>query len=413
MNAESVIKARGLVTTDAPAGYPSRAFPGICLLPDGRWLCGFRGAATKDATDKQDVYLTWSDDEGTSWSTPVAPFEASALRSVDELRKTGTVPSEACDSVPRRDCPQVFRDLRAGRFRAIQCTALGDSRVLATLYWVDASSPDLPFFNEETEGLLDSRIFHSVSEDDGTSWSPPALMDTAPYHQPTPITGPTLVLPDGRWACQFELNKAYTDPKPWRHASVLMFSEDQGETWIESVEVRPDPDNQIFYWDQRPSLLPDGSLLDVFWTYDRKRGVYLNIHASRSVDGGRTWSPPWDTGIPGQPAPVVAVDDATLVMVYMDRTSHPLLKVRLSRDGGRTWPEESECILDAFDALTNRVGHATMQDAWAEMGAFAAGLPATAQTRDGDPLVVYYAGPDTNRTDIYRLRLASAALLDV
>lgn len=380
MNAESVIKARGLVTTEAPAGYPSRAFPGICVLPAGRWLCGFRGAVTKDATDEQDVYLTWSDDEGATWSAPAAPFQ-----------------------------PPVI-DGKEGRFRAAYCTALGGDRVLATLYWVDASAPELSFFNEETEGLLDSRIFHSVSEDCGSTWSPPRLMDTAPYHQPTPITGPTLVLPDGRWACQFELNKDYTDPKPWRHASVLMFSKDQGCAWPESVEVCPDPNNQTFYWDQRPSLLPDGSLLDVFWTYDRRHGAYLNIHASRSVDGGRTWSSQWDTGVPGQPAPVVALEDGALAMVYMDRTAKPALKLRLSRDGGRIWPQNTEQTLDDFGHLMNAVGHGTMQDAWAEMGAFAAGLPATTRTPDGDPLVVYYAGPHTDRTDIHWIRLDRSVL---
>ncbi|MFO7973992.1 MAG: sialidase family protein [Candidatus Hydrogenedentota bacterium] len=382
MSAESVIKARGLVTTDVPAGYPSRAFPGICVLPDGRWLCGFRGAVTKNATDEQGIYVTWSDDEGATWNARAAPFE-----------------------------PPVING-KEGRFRAVYCTPLGGDRVLATLYWVDTSAPELPFFNEETEGLLDSRIFHSVSEDCGSTWSPPMLMDTLPYRQPTPITGPTLPLPDGRWACQFELNKAYTDPKPWRHASVLMFSEDQGQTWSESVEVCPDPDNEIFYWDQRPSLLPDGSLLDVFWTYDRKHGAYLNIHASRSVDGGRTWLPPWDTGVPGQPAAVVAVDEACLAMVYMDRTAKPALKLRLSRDGGRTWPERSEKILDGFGAFTNRAGHATMRDAWAEMGAFAAGLPATTKTPESDPLVVYYAGPHTDHTDIHWLRLDRSVLLN-
>ena len=410
MSKQAEVKNRGRVTIDAPEGLPSRAFPGICVLPSGRWLCGFRGAITKNATDKQEVFLTWSDDQGSTWSAPVAPFEPTALPSADELRKTGTVPSENPGLTQRfaqrtGDCPQVFRDLRAGRFRAVQCTALGTNRVLATLYWVDASDPQRPFFNEQTEGMLDSRIFHSVSEDGGTSWSQPQLMDTSPYHQPTPITGPALLLPDGRWACQFELNEDYETTEPWRHAAVLMFSEDEGRTWPEFVEICPAPENRVFYWDQRPAVLPDGSLLNVFWTYEREAGAYLNIHASRSEDNGRTWSPPWDTGFPGQPAPVVARDDGALAMVYMDRTGKPALKLRLSRDGGRTWPEDSERTLDDFGHLMRAVGHGTMQDAWAEMGAFASGLPATARTPDGGLLAVYYAGPHTDHTDIHWILL--------
>ncbi len=380
MITESVIKAQGKVTVDEPAGGPSRAFPGVCVLPSGRWLCGFRGAITKDAVEGQSAYLTWSDDRGATWSAPAAPFQPPIL------------------------------DGRTGRFRALYCTPLGGRRVLATLYWVDASDPERPFFNETTEGLLDSHIFHACSQDDGATWTTPARMNTAPYGQPTPITGPALVLPDGRWACQFELNKPYTDPAPWRHASVLMFSRDAGHTWPESVEVCPDPANRVFYWDQRPSVLPDGSLFNVFWTYDRAAGAYRNIHASRSGDGGLTWQPVWDTGVPGQPAPVVALENATLAMVYMDRTGRPALKLRLSRDGGLTWPQRSERMLDDFTALCSPAGHATMQDAWAEMGAFSSGLPATCRTPDGGLLLVYYAGPHTNRTDIHWMLLDGMAL---
>jgi hypothetical protein len=327
----------------------------------------------------QHTFLTWSDDHGASWSAPTAPFDPPVLNG------------------------------RTGRFRALFCTPLGGRRVLATLYWVDASNPERSFFNEATEGLLDSHIFHALSEDAGATWASPVKMDTTPYDQPTPITGPALLMPDGRWVCQFELNKPYTDPTPWRHAPVLMFSRDAGLTWPESVEVCPDPANLVFYWDQRPSVLPDGSLFDVFWTYDRAAGAYRNIHATRSVDGGRSWQPAWDTGVPGQPAPVIALENGVLALVYMDRTGTPALKLRLSRDGGHTWPQCSERTLDDFSALRPG-GHATMQDAWAEMGAFSSGLPAACRTLDGDLLVVYYAGPHTDHTDIHWMRLDGAAL---
>ena len=382
MSPDPAIKGRGRITTEAPAGYPSRAFPSICVLPSGRWLCGFRGAVTKDTVEGQEAFLTWSDDSGATWSTPGAPFIAPVIEG------------------------------KAGRFRAACCTPLDDRRVLATLCWVDASKPGMPFFNEETEGLLDTRIFHAISEDRGATWLPPIEMNTAPYRQPVPITGPTLLLPDGRWVCQFELNKAYTDPRPWRHAPVLMFSEDEGRCWPESVEVCPDPENRVFYWDQRPSVLPDGSLMNVFWTYDRVAGAYRNIHTSRSIDSGRTWSRPWDTGVQGQPAPVVALSNAVLALVYMDRTAAPALKLRLSYDRGQTWPDSSEQTLDVFGHCGGHAGHATMQEAWAEMGAFAAGLPATTRTRDGDLLAVYYAGPNADQTDIHWICLERAPLLD-
>ena len=41
-----------------------------------------------------------------------------------------------------------------------------------------------------------------------------------------------------------------------------------------------------------------------------------------------------------------------------------------------------------------------MADAWSEMAMFSVGLPATAALPSGDVLVVYYAGPETDRTNV-------------
>jgi len=295
-------------------------------------------------------------------------------------------------------------DGRPGLLRAGHLTAMGRNSVLAVLYWVDHSDPSRPFFNEQTQGLLDSRILLSWSDDASAHWSPPRLVDTAPFHVPTPITGPVLSLRNGDLACQFELNKPYDDPGVWRHSSVLMFSRDSGRTWLEYSMASGDPADRdasrIFYWDQRPAVLRDGEILDLFWTYDNQAAAYLNIHARTSVDHGRTWSEMWDTGVPGQPAPPVELADGRIVMVFVHRDGPPTIRLRCSKDKGRTWPADSEVVIyeTRLDSQTRAKG--TMQDSWAEMGAFSVGLPTTAKLANGDVLVVFYAGPHADRTDI-------------
>ena len=355
---------------EANTDRSSACFPSICVLPTGRWLCAFRISPKKADAFPQNVAVCRSDDEGRSWSTPAQPFHAPPIRGV------------------------------AGAFRVAQLTALGGRRAAAVLYWVDASDPILPFFNEQTEGLLDSRIFLTFSEDGGENWSTPRLLDTTPYTMPTPITGPILPLANGEWALQFETNKTYHDTSVWRHASVLMFSRDGGRTWPEHVKVFEDPDARFFHWDQRPSVLPDGTILDVFWSFDRGEARYLNIHARSSRDHGRTWSPLWDTGVPGQPAPVVPLSDGKLALVYVDRTTAPKIAIRISRDGGKSWPAATErTIYDSALSAQERNKN-TMQDAWSEMSAFSVGLPYTARLGDGDVLAVFYAGPSTHHTAI-------------
>ena len=366
--------------------FQSCAFPQICVLPPvssvkdrngGRWICAFRAAPTKSASIGQRSMITFSDDEGMSWSDPVAPF----------------IPLPV--------------DGKPGVFRGAALTSLGAGRVLAALAWVDHSNPSLPFFNEQTEGLLDMRIFFSSSEDEGVSWSQPVLMDTSPFNVPTPTTGPVIVLPNGNLACQLELNKHYYDMSPWRHSSVLMFSNDAGRSWPEYVLASRDPENRIFYWDQRPNVLDDGRVLDLFWTYDNKKSVYLNIHARQSLDNGRTWSRMWDTGVPGQPAPPASLPDGTIAMVYVDRTTSPVIKLRTSKDNGQTWPKETELVIYKSLSTSQTTDKKDMQDAWAEMGAFSVGLPATAQLAGGDVLVVYYAGQHTDHTEIQWARIQS------
>jgi hypothetical protein len=370
------IVGQGIVFSgEKGSDHASCAFAGIAVLPRGRWVCGFRAAPTKKGTAGQRALVAISDDEGSTWPTVCSPFSPPSIEG------------------------------RPGLFRAAYPTALGGDKVLAALCWVDYSDPALPFFNEETEGLLDTRIFFSLSKDRGDTWSAPRLINTSPFKVPTPLTGPVLILPDAEWALQFELNKPYYDRAPWQHASVFMFSFDRGQSWPHHVVVSHDPNDQICFWDQRPAVLADGSLLDVFWTYDRRAADYLNIHARKSTSGGRGWSELWDTGVPGQPAQPVSLRDGRTVMVYVDRTAEPAIKLRVSSDGGKTWPEETEMILYQPELASQSGEKRSMQDAWSEMERFSLGLPATALLANGDLLVVFYAGPEPDLTDILWLRL--------
>ena len=353
----------------------SLAFPGICVLPGGRWIATFRIAPKKTPLAGQDVCITWSDDYGRTWSKPGRPF------------------------IP----PQL--DGRKGTFRTGYLTAMPDGSVLAVLTWVEDPGTGVPYFNEETEGLLDSQVFLACSSDRGQTWSDPQAAVIQGFPVPIPTTGPLLALDHGALACQFEVNKPYYDTSPWHHASVIALSGDGGKTWPDHRIISRDPENRIFYWDQRISQCRDKRLLDLFWTYDRQDARYLSIHARESLDCGRNWSEIWDTEVPGQPAAPVFVQGDRICMVYVDRTASPMIKARLSSDLGRTWPPETEITLYTSAGRSQETHKESMQDAWAEMGKFSVGLPATARAADGDVLAVFYEGPETDITNIRWVRI--------
>lgn len=360
----------GGIVFSASGDVSSATFPLVCVTSTGRWLCAFRAAPSKLRNEGERVLLTWSDDKGKTWHDPIEPFHA----------------------------PRV--DDKPGTLRFGGITAIHDGSLLAAVNWVDASNPALPYFNETTEGLLDTRILISRSYNNGGTWSPLEIVDTAPFHMPTPLTGPILRLSNGELACQFELNKTYTDLSPWKHASVMIFSQDGGKTWPRHTVAAQDPEGGIFYWDQRPAVLPDGRILDVFWTFDRRNAVYLDIHTSCADPRGQNWPSPHATGVPGQPGPVFSLADGALAMPYVDRTGPPAIKICRSIDDGRTWNVSGSLVVYESSGRLQTKQKSSMQDAWSEMYAFSVGLPNTAPLPEGGAVLVYYAGLKTDETGI-------------
>jgi len=87
-------------------------------------------------------------------------------------------------------------------------------------------------------------------------------------------------------------------------------------------------------------------------------------------------------------------------MAYVDRSGHPEIKIRISSDFGRTFPAETECTVYALNTDRQSEKQNSVQDTWAEMEKFSLGLPVTAVLPGGDILVLFYAGYETDFTDV-------------
>jgi len=323
--------------------------------------------------------VTWSDDEGATWSKPITPF---ADRSVDG---------------------------KTGQIRFMACTALGGNRVVAALWWVDASEPHMPFFNEKTEGIFDSLLFVSTSDDNGEHWSEPTRVNTSPFDKfPCPSTGPILQLPNGEWAAHFEPNRPYEGGVAHHYMPAFTFSRDEGKTWSGAVQPAVDPEHHICYGDQRPSVLDDGTVIDFFWTFDTRNGKFLNIHACSSKDFGHTWSALWDTGVQGQPGPAQSLPDGRIALVYVDRSGTPAIKLRISNDHGRSFPATSDIVVHEPGLDSQSREKQNIQDMWAELKKYSVGLPDMRKLPKGELLVTYYTGPHADQTDIEWVRIAFA-----
>ncbi|MGI6525850.1 MAG: sialidase family protein [Caldicoprobacterales bacterium] len=353
--------------------FNSNSFPCIVKLPSGRWLGAFKASEKKGDCNFMHAVMTWSDDEGESWISPFEPVKLPPIKGVP------------------------------GQSRIMYFLPLGGRKVLMVVNWVDSSDVSKPYYNPMNESLKDTRIFFCFSEDDGETWSTPQLMDTTPIKDPTPLTGAPFMLKDGTIVCQFEINKHERDKTKWVHKSAMIFSSDEGKSWREVSIVTEVPD--MYYWDQRPNVLKDGrTILNFFWTLDGKKQQYLNIHARKSLNGGKTWGEIWDTGVYGQPGQPVDLQDGRIATIDIDRSIRPIITVRTSRDHGRSF-EESLIIYES-DLNKQDSKNTSMNDAWDEMIRFSVGHPALLYLGNGEILAYYYVGNHCDNTCIEYVRIS-------
>jgi len=217
-----------------------------------------------------------------------------------------------------------------------------------------------------------------------------------------------LVLPNGDWAAQFEPNRPYDRVEKHHYMSAFTFSRDQGRTWGNAVQPPHDPEHHICYGDQRATILPNGTVLDFFWTFDARTGKFLSIHASASKDSGRTWRSLWDTGVAGQPGTPAALPDGRIALIYIDRSGPPAIKLRVSDDGGQTFPEPTELVLHQPGLAAQTRDKRGIKDLWSEFQQlYSVGHADSKLLPDGDLLVTFYSGPRTDETNIEWVRVST------
>src|SRR5262249_11086861 len=143
--------------------------------------------------------------------------------------------------------------------------------------------------------------------------------------------------PDGTLGLAFESYKEFDDPRPGRHGAWLLLSRDGGQSFPDRHLVAQHPEHKVYYWDQR--LVParaDGEYIALFWTHDLERKKALRVHlrwgSIHEPDDQRT--PILDTGIPGQIAAPLLLEDGRLLAFVVDRGRPGTMRLWVSRDGG-------------------------------------------------------------------------------
>jgi len=157
-------------------------------------------------------------------------------------------------------------------------------------------------------------------------------------------------------------------------------SEDDGESW-ELVHVGGPLGDRIGLGE---TALCDNGRGEIIALMRSGAGGKYNTHQSFSTDGGKTWSPPQDTGIWGYPCHVLLLRDGRLLCSYGYRRDAMGVRAVLSEDGGHTWDLHSEIIIRA-DGTGNGGDN---------------GYPISLQMKDGHIFTIYYINDFENVTHV-------------
>lgn len=160
----------------------------------------------------------------------------------------------------------------------------------------------------------------------------------------------------------------------------MIRSGDNGETWELAQVAHPIGDRIGF----SETALCDTGRGEIIAMMRSGSGGEYNSYQSFSSDGGRTWSPPEDTGIWGYPCNVIRLADGRLLCTYGYRRDAMGIRAVLSDDGGHTWKLSDEIVLRA--------------DGWGNGGDN--GYPLSVQLEDEHIFTIYYLNDRENVTHI-------------
>ena len=378
----------GLVFDAGAAPPDQRAcfFTTMLRLSSGKILVGFRRGSTKYSADGN-CCVAQSSDDGRSWDMICERFDG---------RFDGTT----------------------GEVRSVSLAEAGDGAVLASLSTADRSKGD-EYYSADSDTICPSRILATRSLDGGRTWSGNTLLDVGPWQFPV-LSGPAVPVGNGRWLVTHERQEPETDGGPSLHGAAATLVGDDGRA-EKVVPVARDPQDRLFYYDQRQAWCPNTNrLIAAFWTYDRDAERDVDIHLSVGSADGRRWSVPRGTGLQGQVAAPIALPDGRLLLFHVRRT--PPLGLRLvasagegaGAEGGGRWDlaEELEVYAPARpgharpNAAAGGDGGSGYAQLWQDMAVWSYGHPSAVLVEDGVLLLAYYAGQDERTLGVRWARVA-------
>ena len=338
------------------------AYPLSALLDDGTVALVYRSGETKHSHDGVLMTQT-SADQGASWGEPRVVFDGTVLDPNRTAVTGGLVQTP-------------------------------NGALLTVFGVVEGLEPGVYMFSDE--GLpLPRKILLSRSEDTGQTWSAAEVFATPGIPRAGIVSRPFLSAA-GEVCVLLEFQNS-----AGAQSTAMMFSSDDGQTFGDPIVVAEDPEGKLSLCDARATVLPDGRILVLLWTFRQEDEQTIEVHRTFSSDHGRTWSAPQSIGMVGQITPPLALPSGAAIALSNVRVPPEGIQLWHSADGGENW--DSERRVQMWDLGEGRMLGQAISPAqpagpgasvWDELQRFSFGTPDLVSLNDGTILMTYYATVD-------------------
>ncbi|MBR3837060.1 MAG: exo-alpha-sialidase [Clostridia bacterium] len=225
--------------------------------------------------------------------------------------------------------------------------------------------------------------FTRISRDGGKTWSPNRSAPVSSPHGPCRLEDGTLLY-IGSYMGE---NNNYANNDAGRIR--LYESHDDGETWtLRSVMPMPEGADEMLCYEPHAAVLQDGTLMAAVRYHWAKGHGNRKMFINFSHDQGKTWGESRFLDVWGCPPHILQHSSGAIVLAYSKRLDVMGQYVIVSRDGGKTWSEETLISAEAPD--------------WDH------GYPSSVELPNGDIFTVFYQkcpGDDYNSLHSVRWNL--------
>ena len=260
--------------------------------------------------------------------------------------------------------------------------------------------PGESFWSDETQGLKENELIWSRSTDNGQTWPDPKVipMPTAGAAEaPNPMCATTA----GRWlACYSPYGTFDPSVKADRSIFVVVYSDDQGDTWRHTEMMRFDAQAGTAMGAVTQSA--DGRLIGAGW--------HMHLHDEEDYptpyalsDDGSNWASHRSTGIMGQSVSLTPLPKGGVLMPYNQRKhAEPGVWLALAEPTEADFGLKADQIVWRADAATksNTSGDHSQ---WTD---FSFGSPAVVLLDDDVLLLTFWVElPDARGVRYVRLKM--------